>query len=203
MGRVIVDVSPSLDGYLAGRGVSVEHPFGDAGPRLHRWMGADGGVPTDEDRTEAARMFDGLGAVVLGRTMFDVGIDLWGDDGAWGCKCYVVSHRPQADIVRGPTTFTFVDGVEHAVELARQTAGTGDVLLPGGADIVQQALWAGLVDEVRLHLVPVLLGSGVPLFREGGPRLALRTTRVVVTPNAVHQAFEVIGGRADAPLLRV
>ena len=106
-------------------------------------------------------MFATAGAVVLGRRMFDVGIGTWGDDGAFGHPCFVTTSHAHGDVVRDPTTFTFVtDGVAATVDRAQAAAGDGDVIVVGGASIVQQCLELGLVDEVSLHVMPVLLGAG-------------------------------------------
>jgi dihydrofolate reductase len=193
MGKVVVDVSPSLDGYLAGRGVAVGRPFGDADTRLHRWMGEDGFAPTAGDRDALDRMYATTQAVVLGRTMFDVGIDPWGEDGAFRLPAFVVTHRAGENLVRGPTTFTFVtDGVARAVELARAAAGDHDVLVVGGAEIIQQCVSAALVDEIRLHLVPVLLGAGTRLFEHSlADSIELEQTDQVATPFATHLTFRV------------
>jgi dihydrofolate reductase len=193
MGKVIVEVSPSVDGYVAGRGVSLDKPFGDADMRLHRWMGQDGTQPTAADRAAFDRMYAATRAVVLGRRMFDVGIGPWGEDGAFGMPAFVVTRRGGKDLVKGPTTFTFVtEGAARAVELARTVAGNDDVAVVGGADIIQQCLSAGLVDEIRLHVVPVLLGAGTRLFERSLPdRVELEQIGLVATPNATHLTFRV------------
>lgn len=190
MGRVILDLSPSLDGYLAGDGISVQAPFGDAGHRLHRWLGFEGAVPEPADDEAAARMLEGVGAVVVGRRMFDVGIGHWGEDGAWGRPCFVVTHRAQAPLLRGPTRFEFVtDGVPAALARARDAAAGRDVVVAGGAELARQCLAAGLVDALRLHVVPVLLGRGARLF-DGMPAAEFRTVRAAASAHAVHQEFE-------------
>ncbi|WP_219413133.1 dihydrofolate reductase family protein [Pseudonocardia nigra] len=196
MGDVIVEVSPSVDGYVAGRGVAVERPFGDAGLRLHRWIGLDGGEPSAADRAAGERMFAGTGAIVIGRRMFDVGIGTWGDDGAFGVPVVVVTNRPAEDLVKGPTTFHFcTDGVVAAIERAREAADGRDVVVNGGADVIQQSLAAGLVDEIRLHVVPVLLGGGTRLFeRPLGEQVELEQTDCVTTPLATHLTFRVAKG---------
>ncbi|MGH3397460.1 MAG: dihydrofolate reductase family protein [Streptosporangiaceae bacterium] len=196
MGLVIVDVSPSVDGYVAGPGVSVAEPFGDAGLRLHRWLGFEA-TPTEADREQAERMFATAGAVVLGRRMFEVGIGTWGPDGAFGLPSFVVTRRPHEPVVKGPTTFTFVTtGVPGALDQAREAAGSKDVVVAGGADIIQQCLAAGLADELRLHVAPVLLGGGTSLF--GGPparRAELEQAGVLTTAHATHLTFQLAPSR--------
>jgi dihydrofolate reductase len=186
-GRIAIDMSPSLDGYIAGRNVEVAHPFGDAGHRLHRWLGFEGAEPTDDDRRAAARMFEGVGAIVLGRRMFDVGTGLWGEDGAFGLPCFVVTHRPEPVLVRGPTTFTFInDGVIAAVRAALASAAGQDVVMAGGADIARQALDASLVDELWLHVAPVVLGGGAALFGGALHRSEWSAYEAMATPHATH-----------------
>lgn len=193
MTRVIVDMSPSLDGFVAGTGISVEAPFGTADHRLHRWFGFDGTVPDEADKQAASQVLATAGAVVIGRRMFDVGIGLWGEDGAWGMPCFVVTNRVREPLVCGPTTFTFVaEGIEAAVTKARHTAGGKDVVIAGGGAIAQQCIAAGLVDELRLHVNPVLLGGGTPMFPSSGRSFELRLIRSVPSRNVVHQHFELI-----------
>lgn len=193
MTRVIVDMSPSLDGFVAGTGVSVDAPFGTAGHRLHRWLGFEGTTPEKTDGEAATRMFATAGAVVIGRRMFDVGIELWGEDGAWGMPCFVVTSRPREALVRGPTVFTFVtEGVEAAMAKARDAAGSKDVVIAGGAEIAQQCIALGLVNELRLHVVPVLLGQGTRMFPEATTHRELRLINSISTRNAVHQDFELV-----------
>src|ERR1700722_7488256 len=193
MGKVIVDVSPSVDGFIAGPGVRVGRPFGSAGHRLHRWLGLAGATPTAADEEAAQATLATAGAVVLGRRMFEVGIDTWGADGAFGLPCFVVTSRTHEDVVRGPTRFAFVTGgFGQAVQLARQAAGGADVVVAGGAQVVQECLAAGLVAELRLHVVPVLLGGGTRLF--GGPlsdEAELEHVGAVSTPLATHLTFRV------------
>jgi dihydrofolate reductase len=193
MGKTVVDVSPSADGYVAGPGVSVERPFGSAGHRLHRWLGFEGVPPSAEDQEAAKAMFATAGAVVLGRRMFELGIGVWGEDGTFGLPCYVVTSRPHADVVRGPTTFRFVtSGVRQAVELARDAAGDQDVVVVGGAQVIQECLAEGLVGEIRLHVVPVLLGDGTPLFGGSLPAaVELEQIRALSTSLATHLTFRV------------
>ena len=193
MPQVVLDISPSLDGYVAGHGIiAPETPFGAVGHRLHRWIGFDGGVPDGVDDAAARRMFADAGAVVLGRRMFDVGIDHWGEDGAFGMPCFVVTHRGREPLQRGGTRFEFVGaGVAEAVALAREAAGGREVIVAGGADIARQCLQAGLVNELRLHVVPVLLGRGVRLFDAPLPALELEFLASQASVNAMHQTYRV------------
>lgn len=193
MSKVIVDVSPSLDGYLAGEDVSIERPFGAAGHRLHHWLGFEGTAPVEADHEAAAAMFANAGAVVLGRRMFEVGIGTWGPDGAFGRPCFVATNRPHDEVHRGPTTFQFVtDGVPATVDKAQAAAAGKDVIVVGGASVVQQCLAAGLVDELRLHVVPVLLGAGTPLFAASSPALVeLEQTGSVATAEALHLTYSL------------
>jgi dihydrofolate reductase len=193
MPSVIIDMSPSLDGYVAGADVTVERPFGEVGLRLHRWIGLDGAAPTPVDEALAGRMFEGAGAVVIGRRMFDVGIGTWGPDGAFERPTFVVTRRPQPPLERGRTTFTFVtDGVEAALAAAGAAAGDLDVVIAGGADVAEQCLATGQVDELRLHIVPVLLGGGTRLFARGLPTsMELRLTDQVASEHALHCTYRV------------
>ena len=197
-GRIVVDVSPSLDGFVAGAGVSVERPFGDAGMALYGWLGLQGDQPSDPDREAADWQLRNTGAIVLGRTMFDVGIGPWGEDGAFHRPCFVVTSRAHPPVVKGPTTFTFVtDGVVTAVREAVAAAGDRDVMIVGGAAVIDQCLAADLVDEVRLHIAPVLLTSGTRLFDGSRDRRALSQVdlellEAVATPAAVHLKYRVL-----------
>ena len=193
MSRVVLDISPSLDGYVAGHGrIAPETPFGEAGHRLHRWIGFEDGTPDAVDDAAARRMFADAGAVVLGRRMFDVGIDHWGEDGAFGLPCFVVTNRAREPLRRGPTRFEFVGAhVAEAIALARAAAGGREVIVVGGADIARQCLQAGLVDELRLHVVPVLLGRGVRLFEAPLPALELELLASEASVNAMHQTYRV------------
>jgi dihydrofolate reductase len=194
MGKVVVEISPSVDGYVAGPGVAVGHPFGSADSRLHRWMGEDGFHATEPDREALVRMYAKARAVVLGRRMFDVGIDLWGEDGAFRLPAFVVTNRGEEALVRGPTTFTFVtEGVARALDLALAvTPDEAEVLVVGGADVIQQCLSEGLVDEIRMHVVPVLLGGGTRLFERSLPTsVELDSVDEIATPLATHVIFRV------------
>lgn len=190
MARVILDISPSLDGFVAGYGVTVEAPFGDAGLRLHRWIGLDGGQPEADDQAAAVAMFANAGAVVVGRRMFDVGISHWGPDGAFERPTIVVTRRPMPDLIRGATSFHFeTAGIEAAIQRACAIAGERDVIIAGGADIARQCLALDLVDEMRLHVVPIILAGGAALFGDGHTR-EWRLTSTRATGNALHVVYQ-------------
>ena len=187
MGRVIAEISMSADGIVAGPDTSTEHRLGRDGDLLHGWM-FEG---TEADAEVAGRLFDGTGAFVVGRSMFDVGVDPWGDDGTFKKPVFVVTNRPHEPVVKGPTTFTFVtDGLESALRQAQAAAGEENVVLMGGGTTLRQFLLAGLVDELRLHLAPVLLGSGTPLFTGSAPR-ELRQVHVRASGRATHVTYRV------------
>jgi dihydrofolate reductase len=190
MALVICDMSMSLDGYVTGPNDSRENPFGDGAGMLHDWMFD---AATDEDRAMLQEMIAGAGAIVMGRTSFDKneGDGGWGDSGPVGdVPCFVVTHT--APSTSYPSVFTFVtDGVGSAIELAKVAAGDKVVGLHG-ATVMQQALPLGLVDEIRVHVVPVLLGGGTPLFGTLTDAIGLERTRVTVTPAATHLWFRVI-----------
>jgi dihydrofolate reductase len=190
MALVICDMSMSLDGYVTGPNDSRQNPFGDGAGMLHDWLGD---AATDQDRAILQEMIDNAGAIVMGRTSFDKneGDGGWGDGGPVGdTPCFVVTHtRPARSY---PSVFTFVtDGVASAIGQARQVAGDKVVGLHG-ATVMQQALPLGLVDEIRVHVIPVLLGGGTPLFSTLDSAISLERTDVQATPAATHLAFRVV-----------
>jgi len=186
--KVIAEISVSADGIVAGPDTSTEHRLGKDGDLLHEWL-FEG---TEADGEVAAKLFEGTGAFVLGRTMFDVGIGVWGDDGTFGKPVFVVTNRPHEPVVKGPTTFTFVtEGIESALAQAKAAAGEDNVVVMGGGTTLRQFLSAGLVDELRLHVVPLLFGHGVRLF-DGPEHIRLERTAVTETPNATHLTFRVL-----------
>jgi len=190
MALVICDMSTSVDGYVTGPNDSRQNPFGDGAVMLHDWMFD---AATDQDRAILHEMLDGVGAIVMGRKSFDKneGDGGWGDGGPVGdIPCFVVTHnKPAASY---PPVFTFVtDGVASAIEQAKHVAGDKVVGLHG-ATVMQQALPLGLVDELRVHVIPVLLGGGTPLFGPLDSSITLERTNALVTPAATHIMFRVI-----------
>ena len=190
MALVVCDMSASLDGYVTGPNDSRQNPLGDGGGVLHDWIFD---AATDEDRALLQEAIDNCGATVMGRKSFDQteGDGGWGDGGPVGdTPCFVVTHnKPTASY---PSVFTFVtDGVPSAIEQAKHVAGAKVVGLHG-ATVMQQALPLGLVDEIRVHVIPVLLGGGTPLFSTLDSAITLERTNVQVTPAATHLGFRVV-----------
>ena len=194
-------LSMSLDGCIAGPNDRPGNPLGDGGMRLHEWFfGADSatGSADDVSMQEAALArapLERSGAVVIGRRMFDHGEEPWGDDGAFGMPVFVVTHRAREPLTKGPTTFTFVtSGLEPAIEMAQEAAAGRDVAVAGGGQVVMQSLRSGLLDELRLDLVPIFLG-GLPLFDGAGFNdVDLRVVEVVETPTVTHIRYRIAPG---------
>lgn len=190
MARVMCDMSTSLDGYVTGPDDSRENPFGVGAEMLHDWIFD---AATDEDRAILQDMLDSVGAIVMGRTSFDKneGDGGWGDSGPVGdIPCFVVTHHMPTR--SHPPIYTFVtDGVVRAIDQAKHAAGDKVVGLHG-ATVMQQALPLGLVDEIRVHVIPVLLGGGTPLFATLDSAISLERTQVLVTPAATHLGFRVL-----------
>ncbi|HSH78314.1 MAG TPA: dihydrofolate reductase family protein [Herpetosiphonaceae bacterium] len=203
MGKVHFNISMSLDGFIAGPNDSVEQGLGEGGDRLHQWLydlaswreihGLEGGeTGTDADILEEA--FKNTGAVLMGRRMFDIAEEAWGDNPPFHVPVFVVTHRARETAVKqGGTTFTFVtDGIESALHQARAAAGDQDIAVAGGANIAQQYLKAGLLDEIQIHLVPILLGDGRRLFDNlGSAPIEMESTRVIQSPRVTHLRFRV------------
>jgi dihydrofolate reductase len=201
MGKVIFDITVSLDGYVAGPGDGPELGLGAGGERLHEWAvelaswrephGLEGGETNAS--SEILESMSASGAVVVGKRMFD-NAHGWGDEPPFGKPVFVLTHTAREPLTKGDTTFTFVtDGIESAVEQAKAAAGERDVSIGGGASTAQQALKAGLVDEVRLTFAPILLGGGVALFDGLGPDdVELEVTRVIEGPKATHVRYRVV-----------
>jgi dihydrofolate reductase len=213
MARFFLNISMSLDGFVAGPNATLEQPLGEGGERLHDWVlrlaswreqhGLEGGeTGPDDDLARAAR--GRVGAEIMGRRMFSGGEGAWADDpnadAWWGndppfhVPVFVLTHHEREPVAKeGGTTFTFVtDGIESALEQARAAAEDKDVALDGGASVAQQYLSAGLLDELHIHVAPILLGGGVSLFGElGTDAPSLKLTGVVESPLVTHLSYEV------------
>jgi len=199
MGKVVADISISLDGYVTAPGADLHHGLGVGGEPIHGWVFA--GHPVDSEML--SRGLDETGAVVMGRRLFDfidgphgwsaeLGYGAATDQATGGPPVVVVTHNPPESWRLGPR-FTFAPDVGEAIERARSAADDKTVVVMGGAHVVRQCVMRALADELRIHLSPVLTGGGTPLFRPSdapGPRL--RQLDVVVSPHATHLTYEIV-----------
>jgi dihydrofolate reductase len=183
MGRVRISLSMSLDGYIAGSGVTPETPLGHGGDVIR-----PGG-----ERSMVDELFASSGSAIAGRGVYDL-VNGWGEDPPYRMPVFVPTHRPRPERVAGETTFTFVPDVVTALELARKAAGDKDVYVVGGANVADQLLRLGAVDLLELHVEPVLLGSGVRLFDALGTRLDLERIAVEAGERSTHLRYNVRGG---------
>jgi dihydrofolate reductase len=181
LATVLLDMAISQDGFI---GVP-----GEADPGLYDWY-LD---PSDASRPVVEELVRTTGAIVLGRGAFGTGDDADGwDDTPYAVPHFVVTHRPPVGRLDEPVEFVFVtDGVVAAVARAREAAGDRYATIGGGADVARQCLADGLVDEIQLHVVPVLLGSGIPLFDGSVARTRLTKIRAVDAPNVTHLRYRV------------
>lgn len=210
MSKLRFRISVSLDGFVAGPNQSRQEPLGVGGERLHEWVvaletwrrahGKEGGHVNESTRVMEQELVN-IGATIMGRNMFgghpgpwsatDPWKGWWGRNPPFHHPVFVLTHHArEALVMEGGTTFTFVtDGIESALEQARRAAGGKDVALAGGAKVAQQYLNAGLVDEMRLHLVPTLLGGGERLFDTVNDLHGLTLVETVVAPDVTHLRF--------------
>ncbi len=210
MSKVFCDLSMSLDGYVAGPNQTLEEPLGRGGEQLHEWAfrlksfreqhGMEGGESGPDDEV-VQEWLAGSGAVVMGRRMFSGGAGpwdsdpnadgWWGDDPPFHAPVFVLTHHPRETVAKeGGTSYVFVtDGIEAALEQARAAAGDKNVQLGGGGSVVQQFLRAGLLDELNVHLVPVLLGDGGVRLLDGLAPTELELTRVAESPHVAHLRY--------------
>ena len=206
-----LEISMSLDGFVAGPEQTVEEPLGRGGEQLHEWIfglaswreahGLDGGERNADDdivRETVGR----AGAIIMGRKMFSGGSGpweddpkadaWWGDDPPFGVPVFILTHHPRETVTKANgTSYVFVtDGIESALEQAQAVAGDRGVAIAGGADVVQQYLRAGLLDEIELHVAPLLLGGGVRLF-DGVGDVKLELMRAESSPAVAHLWYRV------------
>ena len=191
---VILEISTSLDGFVAGPNVSIDNPMGDGGERLHDWLF---GAKTMADTAIIADLLDNLGTVILGRRTFDLGEGPWGDDPPFPVPCFVLTRRARPPVVKKGTTIAFVDrGIEAALALAKQAAGDKNVLIMGGANVARQYIKARLLDEIHIHLAHQMLGGGDRLFEDSGA-LRLHKVKVVESTAVTHLKFRVLNGSSE------
>ena len=213
MSKLRCHISISLDGFAAGPNQSRENPLGEGGMQLHDWVirlaawreshSYDGGEVNESTRiVEESR--ENVGAGMMGRNMFgppgggpwdEQWTGWWGDNPPFHYPVFVLTHHPRQPLeMEGETTFHFVtDGIEPALEQAREAAGGKDVLLSGGAEVVNEYLAAGLLDELQLSVAPVLLGDGARLFDDlGDAKVQLEQVRVVEAPGVAHLRYRVV-----------
>lgn len=187
MAQVQANISMSLDGFVTGPDLEAHPGLGRGGRVLHDWIWAD-----DSAKAMAWNLFEPAGAVVTSRKVYEEA-NGWGETGFYLMPVFVVTHRPEPAILKGDTVFTFVtEGVEAAVAQARRAAGTRKVHVMGGASIIQQGLNAGVIDELHLHVAPVILGDGTPLFAHLGGPINLERTETVDCERAVHLRYRVV-----------
>ena len=216
MGKLRFQITMTLDGYVAGPNQSVANPLGEGGSRIHDWAyrlkafremhGDRSGGETGSNDEVLRAAFENVGATVMGRNMFGGGPGPWSEDpwtGWWGdnppfhTPVFVLTHHARELLaMQGDTTFFFVtEGIEAALRRAREAARGRDVMLGGGASVAQQYLAAGLIDQMEVHLVPLLLGGGARLFDNlSGSGIGLELVRTIATPNVTHLKYRVTKG---------
>jgi dihydrofolate reductase len=210
MGKVTCQISISLDGFVAGPNQSLENPLGEGGLRLHEWVfataswrrqhGHEGGAD-GADSEVIDEVVKGIGAYVMGRHMFGGGSGPWNPEwkGWWGeeppyhVPVFVLTHHPRPPLAMlGGTTFSFVtDGIASALDQAQAAAGDLDVSIAGGASAIRQCLAAGSLDELYLHIVPVILGAGERLLEDVGDPV-LEPVKVVSSPAVTHVKYRIV-----------
>jgi dihydrofolate reductase len=212
MSKVRAHISTSVDGYVAGPDQSQEEPLGEGGEGLHEWLiatkawreavGLEGGEENISSAVVAEETTN-VGAEIMGRGKFgpaargpwgdDPWQGWWGDDPPFHKPVFVLTHYEREPLILSDTTFTFVtDGIESAMERAREAAGDKDVFIGGGAEVINEYLAAGLVDELELHVAPILLGGGARLFDGVGPNLKFEALRVIEAPGVAHLKYRVV-----------
>jgi dihydrofolate reductase len=187
MSKVEANISMSLDGFVTGPNLDTFPGLGEGGDILHAWIGEDRAMDfaMGEERQIA-------GSIVTSRKVYDL-TGGWGEDGFYRLPVFVVTHRPHEVVVKGETTFTFVsEGIEQAIEQAIAAAGDKRVHIMGGASIIQQALAAGLVDELFLHVAPVILNDGTPLFEHLGGPIRLERSEVIESRHSTHLRYRIL-----------
>jgi len=196
MTKIIAAITMSLDGYITGPNDGPDKGLGEGGERLHYWVfggpwsyeNEPKGQPEGEDAAYLNEMTARGGAIVVGRTMYEAA-DHWGGKNPFGMPVFVVTHRPEQEPKTGE--FRFVGGFEEAIDRAKEAAGTKDVSIGGGADVIRQGLDAGIVDELHIIVAPVILGGGKRLFDDFTKSLDLENRGVRQSRWATFMEFAV------------
>jgi dihydrofolate reductase len=196
MTKVVIEMSMSLDGFIADRN---DRLGGSDGLALHDWLfsGSEpyAGAPFFRPEGRNRQIWDAIvhstGALIVGRRIYDITNGWDGSHPVAGLPVVVLTHSPPADVPKGATTFTFCTSITEAVAAARAQAKGKDVMVHG-ASMTRQLVAAGLVDELRLHLAPVVLGDGLRLFERAGESLWLELLETVETPQAIHMRYKVL-----------
>ena len=193
MGKITAFLSMSLDGFIAG-------PKDDNRPdrelealdKLSDWMFR--GKTGSEAVEFQEQLFKSIGAVVMGRRIFDIGVGPWGDNPVYHAPVFVLTHKPEEIMVKqGGTTFTFVtDGAKSALNQAKAAAGNKDIRVIGGANVVQQFINEKWLDEIEIHLIPILLGEGIRLFDHIDKPIELERIQVTESPDVTHLKFRIL-----------
>jgi dihydrofolate reductase len=193
MSKVTFDMSMSLDGFIEAADPTPDQPLGVGGERLHEWaFGED-----ERDRSVLTEGGQGVGAVIAGRRTYDASIAFWGADGPTGparLPVFVVTHEPPTDSPQNGVYRFVTDGIEAALKDAQEAAGDRNVTVMGGADLGRRFLAADLVDELSIHLVPIVFGGGKRLFAglPGEEHMQLEPLSTIQTPNATHLRFRIV-----------
>ncbi|MCO4292528.1 dihydrofolate reductase family protein [Solitalea sp. MAHUQ-68] len=205
MSKIFVSVGVSLDGFMAGLNGGPQAPLGEGGLAIHEWvfkqqifrqhlgLGDDG--ETGKDNDIAKVIFERIGANILGKNMFVEGEANWPEDAPFHCPVFVLTHEIREPWVRkGGTTFYFEnDGVYSALEKAKAAAGDKDIRISGGANVIQQYLNAGLIEELIIHQVPLLLGKGVRLFENlDTDKFSFEIIEAINSSEVTHIRYKVI-----------
>lgn len=214
MSKVFVDVGISLDGFIAGPNGGPKNPLGDNGLKIHEWMfnqksfrkhlGMEGGETNNTDNDIIEKIFNRIGANIMGKKMFIEGEANWPEKAPFNCPVYVLTHQKREpwerpggqtsqDYALTGTTFYFInENINSVLQKAKEAAGTKDVRISGGADVITQYLNAGLIDEFSIHLAPLMLGDGVRLFENiNKEKFSLEIKEVINSPKVTHLFYKI------------
>jgi dihydrofolate reductase len=204
MGKIFIDVGMSLDGFIAGLNGGTKNPLCDGGIEIHKWLfnqksflkelglGEEG--ETGKDNDLVIETFTRTGASIMGKRMFEEGEANWPENAPFHCPVYVLTKESRKPWERkGGTTFYFInDGMQSALEKAKKAAGTKDIRISGGANVIQQFLNAGLVDEFTIHLASIFLGKGIRLFDNYMEKINVEITDVINSSIVTHLNYKII-----------